>query len=162
MKEVILSRGAVALVDDVDYETVVAAGPWHLNPARNTNYARRNITRPDGHKSTQSLHGFLIGAPWVDHVNGDGLDNRRANIRPSSPPLNAANRSTRRDSTSGFKGALPNRGRGLPWTAQICVGGKKRHLGMFGTSEEAARAYDAAAIEAWGDHARVNFPEVAA
>lgn len=157
-----LSRGYTALVDAADYDRVTAAGPWHAHPGQRTTYAQHNVRRAEGGWTSESMHAFLTDFPLVDHVNGNGLDNRRANLRPATSGGNAANRPVRRDSRSGFKGVFPNP-IGRPWRAQICVNGHKRHLGLYDTAEDAARAYDAAASEAWGEFARLNFPkEIAA
>lgn len=150
-----LSRGLVALVDDSDAAALTAAGPWHAVPGGRTFHARRNERRDDGWHP-QYMHTFLTGLPLVDHANGNGLDNRRGNLRAATSAQNAANRPTRLDSRSGLKGVYANRGRGKPWRAQICVDGKKRHLGLFLTAEEAALAYDTAALAAWGEFAVTN------
>ena len=156
--EIPLSRGFVALVDDEDYERVMAAGPWHVKARKQWVYAQHNVRRPEGGWRTEGLHIFLTGLPMVDHINGDGLDNRRANLRGATAAQNSANARLRRDSTSGFKGVHRNGPRGLPWRAQIHKGGKKHHLGLFESPEVAARAYDAAARELFGEFARTNFP----
>jgi hypothetical protein len=95
----------------------------------------------------------------IDHVNGDGLDNRRENLRVATHAQNASNRGVRVNNTSGFKGVHANHsGRGKQWFAYITTNYKRQHLGMFGTAEEAARAYDAAAVRLHGEFARLNFP----
>lgn len=158
MKTISLSRGLVAVIDDADFALVVESGPWHAAPGARTFYARRNARRDEGGWVSQCLHKFLTGWPTVDHADGDGLNNQRSNLRPASAGQNAANRPRRIDSTSGFKGVCANKSRGLPWRAQICAGYRKRHLGLFVTPEEAARAYDAAARDLFGAYARLNFP----
>jgi hypothetical protein len=146
-REIPLTRGLVSLVDDADYDRVTAAGSWQAKKGRSTYYARR---------SSVPLHRFLTGWQMTDHINGDGLDNRRTNLRPATPAQNQANRRRNANSRSGFKGVdlLPS-GR---WRAQISVNGVKAHIGSFPTPQDAARAYDAAARAAHGDYAWLNFP----
>jgi hypothetical protein len=156
-REIPLSGGLVTTVDDEDYDRVLAAGPWHADHHAHLVYAARNVQRPDGSASTQRLHTFLMSAAYVDHHDHNGLNNRRSNLRPASQSQNIANARRRRDNTSGFRGVTFNR-RARRWAAQITVDQKTRGLGYFSTAEEAARAYDVAAVDAWGDFARPNFP----
>jgi hypothetical protein len=90
----------------------------------------------------------------VDHKDHDTLDNRRSNLRVSTRSQNSANQLKTRG-TSKYKGVHKLKDR---WKAQIEVDGKKRYLGSFVREEEAARAYDAAAVEAFGEFALINFP----
>lgn len=90
--------------------------------------------------------------PGIDHINGDQSDNRIANLREAAQWQNAANRGVPRNNKSGLKGIYPIRdGR---WRAQIGGRGKKRHLGLFDTLQEAHQAYVLAAQEMYGDFAR--------
>lgn len=155
--EIPLTHGLVALVDDEDYERVVAAGKWQAYPSRDTFYAKRSVKRPDGVWRLIPLHTFLTGYDLTDHHNGNGLDNRRDNLRPATHAENMRNRALQRNNTSGFKGVNWH-SRSRKWKAQIRTNGSKRHVGMFGTPEEAARAYDEAAREFHGEFATVNFP----
>jgi hypothetical protein len=109
------------------------------------------------------LHRHLLGLSYrdgksVDHANGDGLDNRRSNIRLATSSQNNANRRSRLSVDHRRGVSLRPSGR---WQAQIRVDGAQRFLGNYGTEEEAARAYDAAALEVHGEFARVNFTSVA-
>lgn len=152
-----LSAGYVAVVDAADASRVLQH-KWSAKQGRGTVYARRNVRRTDGTYASQSLHQFLTGYELTDHRNGDGLDNRRANLREATPGENGQNCRKRPHNTSGFKGVTWHKHR-RKWLAQIKPGGEKNHyLGYFPTAEEAARAYDAAARELHGEYATVNFP----
>jgi hypothetical protein len=151
MAELRLPSGHIALLDDDDLPAVLAAGPWHVQRDGHIWYVRR----ASRHRHVL-LHQVLTGWPQTDHINGDGLDNRRENLRPANNSLNQANARRRQDNTSGYRGVTRRlSGR---WSARIGRGQRLIHLGTFDTPEAAARAYDAAAIEAWGEYARPNFP----
>lgn len=153
-REIPLPKGFVALVDDEDYERVASAGPWHRRRHGHTTYAQRDIVLPDGRRSTQQMHNFITGVRGLDHANGDGLDNRRCNLRLADQSRNAANNRRRSDNTSGYRGVVRE---GKRWRAQIGIGGGvKRYLGAFDSPEEAAAAFNAAATELWGEFARLN------
>lgn len=153
-----LAGGHSALVDEEDYQRVIEAGPWHPRRRGRNVYAQRHVFLADGRRSTQQMHNFILGVVGIDHRNGDGLDNRRSNLRPANQSQNTANTRRRSTNKSGFKGVSWKTGRGA-WVAQIRRGDKSYHLGLFGNREEAARAYDAAAIELFGEYARINFPK---
>jgi hypothetical protein len=101
----------------------------------------------------------IIGRPEkgmvVDHINGDPMDNRRDNLRICTVQQNNWNRKRRPNGSSSFKGVCAVGGR---FTANIAPNGKMTHLGSFATEEEAARAYDKAAREHYGEFACLNFP----
>lgn len=153
-----LSGGLVAVVDVADSARVLAAGRWHVRRHGKTAYAQRHISLPDGRRTTQQMHNFITGVIGVDHVNGNGLDNRRLNLRITTQAQNCANTRRRSNNKSGFKG-VSWRASSDAWVAQIKQDGKSHHLGLFGDREEAARAYDRAAIELFGQYARLNFPK---
>lgn len=144
-----LTQGEFALVDAVDYERV-AKYTWYLSDGR----ARATV---NGRliKMHQLVFGPVVAGNVPDHINQHPLDNRRTNLREVTRSGNAMNRGLPRNNTSGYKGVQKSRTR---WRAQLCAGGMKRHLGVFGTAEAAARAYDAAAYEYFGDVAVLNFP----
>jgi hypothetical protein len=111
------------------------------------------------------MHRLIAGAGIgedVDHANGNGLDNRKNNLRIATESQNLANAGKRhvrgKPGTSKYKGVCWDKSRSA-WSASITVNKKSKHLGRYGNEEEAARAYDSAALAAWGEFARLNFEE---
>jgi hypothetical protein len=102
------------------------------------------------------LAWFYINGDWplghIDHINGDKLDNRMANLRVASNRENCLNSKTRKNNTSGYKGVSFMKRDGT-WTARISANGKYKHLGYFKTAEEAHAAYCSAAIQYHGEFA---------
>lgn len=149
-----LKAGVAAIVDAADYPAV-AKHHWTAHRGNTTTYARALI---DGTRIL--LHVFLMGAKegcTVDHANGNGLDNRRLNLRHATPSQQMRNIHGGRG-RSLYKGvSWANRQR--KWVATISVDGKNRHLGYFDVEDDAARAYDAAARLHYGEFACLNFPE---
>ena len=149
------AAGRVALVDDEDFE-MACQRAWHVHghvrPGGGIDgpYAKANL----GGGATIFLHNLITGLRYIDHVNGDGLDCRRSNLRAATKSQNGANRRSSAGSSSRYKGVSARRGR---WQARIRVNGQFVYLGVFGSEEEAARTYDAAALAAWGEFARLNF-----
>lgn len=158
MKEIPLTQGRVALVDDEDYERVSQL-KWHVSarPAGRW-YAVRNIRLPNGKRRIQYLARFVMGLEYgdehqVDHRDRENtLDNRRENLRVTLTQ-NAQNIGIPKHNTSGFKGVTWDSGK---WTAQISVNNKRKYLGRFLSRELAAVAYDSAAIELHGGFAVTN------
>lgn len=107
------------------------------------------------------LAWFYMTGQWpasmIDHENTDGSDNRWLNLREATHAQNCMNAQKRSDNSSGFKGVSFSRERGK-FVAQINRAGKRTHVGIFDTAEEAAKAYDNAARLHHGEFARVNFP----
>lgn len=102
------------------------------------------------------MHRLILDVPKgaeVDHINGNGLDNRRRNLRICTRSENQWNRRLAPNNTSGFKGVYRFQGK---WRAQIQSFGKKIHIGLYETRIEAARAYDEVAIKCHGDFAATN------
>ena len=151
MKQIPLTRGKYALVDDRDYETlsrfrwhaINRSGWWYAakGSAPNVEYMHRVIARPEG--------GLL-----VDHKDGDGLNNVRENLRVATHAQNMRNRKIQKNNTSGFKGVHLDCGK---WRAKIKYNGQWTHLGLYLDPVQAARVYDAKAKELFGEFARPNF-----
>jgi len=135
---------------------VTAIGKWYADKSFQTFYGRKNFWR-GGRCFSIKMHAFILGIPFADHANGNGLDNRRENLRPADATTNAWNRPRKSDNTSGYKGVSWDRKNGN-WRAYITANGSRRHLGRFATAELAAAAYDVAAREIHGQFARLNFP----
>ena len=160
MKRIPLSgaRGArlFALVDDADYE-LVSRYTWNLLVTKTgVRYATAYVP---GQRNRLRMHTLITGLPFVDHKDGDGLNNQRYNLRESNKKLNAANGRGHQDSVSPFKGVSPYRRTGRHWVAQVGSDGTNEFLGLYPTQEEAARAYDTAAYAIWQEHSRLNFPD---
>lgn len=147
-----LPCGAVTIIDNADRE-LVSGFNWRLH-SNGYVYADRFCWRI-------ALHRLVAGprdGETVDHANGDRLDNRTSNLRIATPSQNSANRGPDRrvyGSSSKYKGVSWNKER-QHWRAYLHVNGKTMSLGSFSEEKAAARAYDRAAIEAWGEFARLN------
>jgi hypothetical protein len=151
MKEIPLNHGYVTLVDDEDVGKV-SIGTWRLRRNKNALYAVRSL-RKGGHR-TLYLHRFILDPPphlEVDHINGNGLDNRRANLRLCTHERNCKNISKQARGRSRF--------RGVRWDKKISrwlVSCQGAYIGCFKDETEAARAYNSAASERFGAFARLN------
>lgn len=157
-----LAHGKVALVDDEDHAGL-SAYRWTAVVHRKarggvkTWYAVR-VFRADGRQVTVLMHRLIMGAAEgeeIDHRDSDGLNNQRANLRRCSTAQNAQNMRDRPGSSS-FKGVSWHGGE-RKWRATIRVAGKQLHLGLYVDEAHAARVYDAAAREHFGEFARPNF-----
>ena len=167
MKEVLLSRGLVALVDDDDFP-LISGFKWHAARGRslsNVWYACACLGKDQAlqfGKRHLKLHRLLMAFPKsplrVDHINGNGLDNRRQNLRIVTASQSQMNRPADVKSVSQYKGVSWHR-RSHRWQAQICAYGHHRYIGQFSNEIEAALAYDCEAILIHGEYARLNFPE---
>lgn len=152
--EIDLTLGLVAIIDDDDWG-LVSQYKWHAykGPTNNTYYAKTNVRRADGSRTTIRMHRLLLGLtdPTIktDHRDGDGLNNRRANLRACTQAENLRNQGAHTDNMSGYKGVSWHKRSGM-WIAQIQVNWKKRHLGLFDTQEAAYAAYCKAAAELHG------------
>jgi len=145
---------AHTLIDEDDL-AVVLEHKWCINrkeQGKRTAYVRRTT---DSLKLHQLIMGEAPEGMVIDHVNGDGLDNRRKNLRYCTHAENHANEEKRRGGTSVFKGVGLDTDRNK-WSAKLTAFGKTKNLGRFDTEEEAAVAYDTEARKVFGDFARLN------
>lgn len=150
--EIPLSRGYVTRIDAAD-RVFTDGHSWYadIHPRRRAVYARAWI---DG--ENVNMHSLLCPDwAWVDHADGDGLNNCRRNLRDGTGFRNSANRELASNNTSGYKGVDWNK-KNEKWRATITANGKQIHLGYFGTPEEAADAYDQAAVHHFGEYAKTN------
>lgn len=108
---------------------------------------------------SKKLHRLVLNINnptiFIDHVNGNPLDNRKSNIRIATGSQNGINRGLPKNNTSGHKG-VNWRNMDKKWQARLSVNGKRISLGMFKTKEEAALAYNEAAIKYFGEFAKLN------
>ena len=160
MKEIKLTRGQVAIVDDDDFERINALrwyAEWHSDTK--TFYATRTLPRDNnGRRAQLYMHRAILCAEshmQVDHVNHDTLDNRKENLRICTGSQNQANKRKQSNNTSGFKGVSWDKRR-CKWLAQISVNTKHRNLGRYSDIADAILAYDRAAAEANGEFAVTN------
>lgn len=159
MKTIPLSQGFVARVDDEDFDRI-SAFKWSATRHEKTVYAQRKIKTLSGRSTSLLLHRFVMNVVnskiYVDHRDHDGLNCQKSNLRLCVPGENDGNQIKKRG-TSRYKGVSWDSGREM-WRAQITIHGRVRFLGRYGSEEDAAIMYDAAARSAFGEFALTNFP----
>jgi len=164
MKRIPLTRGLYTVVDDEDLP-MLSQWKWLALNGRTQSYAARWSN--EGGKHLVRMHREITACPaglQVDHIDRNGLNNRRANLRVCTPHQNACNKKKPPNTSSGYKGVYRinskdrNNGR---WRATIHANGGVFSLGVFDDEREAARAYDRRATEEFGEFANLNFPQAA-
>jgi len=158
-RKIPLTQGRYAIVDPDDYPRL-SKYKWRLcrTKGKHTLYAERSIRKANGKFSRLLMHRQLIpdvpAGFVIDHINGSGLDNRRANLRLATVAQNAWNTKPRK-SRAGLKGVAFAKDKNR-WRASIVVNGSRKYLGYFKSPADAARAYDKAASAFYGNFARPN------
>lgn len=154
MQRIVLGHNKFAVVDDADYDELMKY-TWGLGTKKcGTQYAIRKIWR-NNKRTTISMQQTILGTKdgfVSDHINGDGLDNRRENLRLCTARHNCMNRKPQ-SGTSKYKGVSQH---GKKWSARIKTQGKIYNLGHYNTQEVAACVYNIAAKIMFGDFARLN------
>jgi hypothetical protein len=156
MRKIQLTKGFVALVDDEDFE-YLNQWKWNAQIGTHTWYAVRNYGKRPNRKKLW-MHKVIMNTPnkiETDHINNNGLDNRKENLRKCKKEENQWNIPKRKNNTSGFIGVYPNMTK-KKFISKIQFGKIRIHLGSYNTIEEAAYAYDKAAIKYHGNFAKLN------
>ncbi|MAS36289.1 MAG: hypothetical protein CL610_19955 [Anaerolineaceae bacterium] len=161
MKQIPLTKGQVALVDDADY-LWLSGYRWCFS---SDGYAVNYYWDETGTKRKRSMHRLLMAEILehrvprdlqVDHINHQRIDNRRENLRLATRSQNQAYKGLQVNNTSGYKGVVPNRRK---YEVRIRYQGKRFYLGLYTDPVKAALVYDGAARLLYADFAGVNFPD---
>jgi hypothetical protein len=159
-KTIPLTRGKFAVVDDEDFDELSRYN-WHCVTSKKsqTIYAARTATqaeRMSGAPKFIKMHRQITMAPprqRIDHKDGDGLNNRRDNLRFATHQQNMFNKSREQRSSAKYKGLARH---STGWISSIIVNDKAHHLGIFPTQWAAAIVYNTAALRYFGEFARLN------
>jgi DNA polymerase-1 len=159
-----LTQGKYAIVDPDDYRRLSKHKWYAAGSPGNCYYAVRAVMTKNGKKRRLHMHRQILKVPddmFVDHINRNSLDNRKANLRPATPSQNGRNRAKYTNGTysSKYKGVTLHCGKNKPWRAHIQFNHKLISLGSFDDEIRAAKAYDRAAKRYHGEFAVLNFPE---
>ncbi len=157
IRSIPLTKGQVTVVDAVEYARLMRWNWFVITSTKTTTcYAARIERTASGKNRLILMHRFIAGTTGdVDHRDGDGLNNRRTNLRPCTDIQNGGNQKIAKNNTSGFKGVSWHKPTGK-WIAHVYINRKQVHLGLFADKIDAARAYNLAAVEHFGDFARLN------
>jgi hypothetical protein len=155
-KQIPLTQGKFATADDEDYDDVNKY-KWFAQHIGEQWYA----SSAPKHNAHILLHRYLMKVTEfkikVDHIDGNGLNCQRSNMRLCTQSQNMRNRGANKNNKSGFKGVSFDK-RSSKWVAGIKLNRKRISIGFYAAPEEAARAYDEKAKELFGEFAHLNFP----
>ena len=158
MKEIELSQGKIALVDDGDYDNLIGYSWFARRPPSSKTYYAYSSVKIGKRVKTLLMHRIILDAPrgvQVDHRDRNGLNNRRQNIRLCTPSENSCNVGLKENNTSGYKGVSWHKPT-KKWGVKIRVCGKRIHLGHFTNKHRAAKIYNEAALKYHGKFACQN------
>lgn len=166
MKEIKLTKGKIALVDDEDYE-YLNKFKWQAYKKYNNCYAGRALSRRlnNGKQKTIFMHREIlsleVGNIQADHIDHNGLNNQRSNLRVATPSQNTFNRRSHSGASSKYKGVQHHKAKYKDtvyyyWKAVIGINGKVFHIGVFKSENDAALAYNQKAVELHGEFANLN------
>lgn len=158
-KKIQLTKGKIAIVDDEDYERI-NVWSWHTKDQCSTHYARRSFLE-SGKGKTTTMHRDILRAKKgdiIDHIDGDGLNNRKSNLRFVTKNQNSMNCLPYKNTYSIYKGAHWHKTQNK-WHSKIKKDGKNIYIGSFNDEIEAAKAYDLKAKELFGEYAKLNFSD---
>lgn len=157
MKEIPLTQGKVSIVDDGDFEKV-SRYKWCYMEQGDCHYAYRKMAIMHKQRITLLLHRFILDNPngIIDHVDGNGLNNTRCNLRLCTQSQNRANSRMWKRNKIGYKGVYLDM-RDNKYESKIGFCGKRLYIGRYDTAIDAARAYDVKAVELFGEFAKTNF-----
>ncbi len=159
MRQIPLTQGKFALVDDANYDWLKKR-KWKAVQRRHTFYAECKVRMANGKQRTEGMHRLILGLQptdelETDHIDGDGLNNQRSNLRACTVMQNQQSRRKHKVGTSKYKGAFWHR-RDRKWRSEIVVNKKQICLGYFDSETDAAWAYNRAALKHFGAFAQTN------
>lgn len=160
MKEIPLDKGHILFIDNEDYEEVSKL-IWKVAKRLHTFYAISDIRKKGHARKVILLHRLIMKAPkgtLIDHINGNGLDNRKSNLRYANKSKNAMNMSKHTPHSSPYKGVSYDKDR-KKFRCNIGINGKQYFVGRFDNELEAAKAYNKKALTIYGEYARLNVLE---
>ena len=151
VREIKLTQNKIALVDSVNYAHIISYGSWVAKRGRSNWYAIHQAGRIQ-----VFMHHLVLTKPFdklIDHIDGNGLNNLLSNLRLVTNQENIHNQKVSKVNSSGYKGVIALDTR---WLARITVNMQRIRLGIFSSREEAALAYNDAAIKYFGKFAKLN------
>jgi len=156
MRKIKLTQNKYALVDETIFD-VLNKNKWFAVKSGNTYYAGRNLKVDGGKQKTVLMHSFIVTAKKgldIDHIDGNGLNNQKYNLRVCTRSQNLMNQGKQKSNTSGFKGVSWHKGH-KKWGARIYYNGKNNQLGYFNDKIDAYEAYCNACVKYHGEFRKV-------